>query len=338
MQIPPGWCKLDCIPHETTLHGETKTVKHLSRLLLLPLILAFAPPSLGAPAGDATDSRLQQLLDDLNRQLDRAEKQRLADPWFLRDLRQLVNRYDYPWRQTVLLDDFSGRGSRPAPPWKLRSGEFLIDWRYGMRSVVRPSVTRNTGRVQKQGNAGGEDIAAALLGALIEQAVSGKQKKRGDSGTVTSASPDGQARIDAVTRIPNAFALETELTSRPVSGSERGSLALGPYRNGANAAGYRLVYHPGAGKGENSIELIRVSPRGGRSLLELYKQPLKLADGQPHKLSWTRDRGGNMVVAVDGRQLFQVTDRSYRGPFDGFTVINAGGDFAFRKFRLDGAP
>jgi len=38
------------------------------------------------------------------------------------------------------------------------------------------------------------------------------------------------------------------------------------------------------------------------------------------------------------RQLFQVIHRRFRGPFDGFTVINAGGDFAFRQFRLDGAP
>ena len=312
-------------------------MKYLARIFILPLLLGIATGASGAP-GNAEDSQLQHLLDDLNKQLDRAEKQRLADPWFLRDLRQLVNRYDYPWRQQILLDDFSGRDSHPAAPWKLRSGEFLIDWRYGMRSVVHAAVTRNRGNEQGQDNAKGEDIATALLGALIDQAVSGKKKKRSDASGTTSTDHNARARIDAVTRVPNAFALEAELTSRPISGTPRSRLSLGPYQNGTYTAGYRLVYHGGSAKGENSIELIRVSPRGGQSMLESYRQPLKLGDGQPHKLSWTRDRSGNMVVAVDGRQLFRVTDRGFRGPFDGFTVINAGGDFAFRQFRLDGAP
>ncbi len=312
-------------------------MKHLPKLLLLTLFLSLSCLVVGAPVDSHDGNGLQQLLDDLNKQLDRAEKQRLADPWFLRDLRTLVNRYDYPWRQTILLDDFSGRDSHPASPWQTRAGEFLIDWRYGMRSVVRPSVTSNAGSSQDQANGGGEDIAAALLGALIDQAVSGKKKKGDTTGTATTTRTD-RARIDAVTHLPNAFALETELTSRPVSGSQRSSLMLGPYQNGAHEAGYRLVYYGGTTKGENSVELIRISPRGGQSILELYDRPLKLADGQPHKLSWTRDRAGLMVVAVDGRQLFQVTDRSFRGPFDAFAVINAGGDFALRKFRLDGAP
>jgi hypothetical protein len=43
-----------------------------------------------------------------------------------------------------------------------------------------------------------------------------------------------------------------------------------------------------------------------------------------------------MAVILDGQELFQVTDRSFRDPFDGFAAINSGGDYAFRRITIDG--
>ncbi|RME32426.1 MAG: hypothetical protein D6786_10620, partial [Gammaproteobacteria bacterium] len=108
------------------------------RRVLFALLLWTLCPVAGQ-AGD--DASLRSLIDELNRQIERAERNRLADPWFLRDLRELVRRYDYPWRTPVLHDDFSA-GDRPAPPWQVKAGEFLADWRFGMRSVIRPPASQ----------------------------------------------------------------------------------------------------------------------------------------------------------------------------------------------------
>jgi hypothetical protein len=43
-----------------------------------------------------------------------------------------------------------------------------------------------------------------------------------------------------------------------------------------------------------------------------------------------------MVVKVDGAQVMEVTDRSYRDPFDGIALVNGGGDYALRSITIDG--
>ena len=69
---------------------------------------------------------------------------------------------------------------------------------------------------------------------------------------------------------------------------------------------------------------------------ERYDEAVSLGDGQVHALTWTRGRDGAMRVALDGKTLMSVTDRSFKEPFDGFAMINAGGDYALRQIRIDG--
>ena len=45
-------------------------------------------------------------------------------------------------------------------------------------------------------------------------------------------------------------------------------------------------------------------------------------------LQWTRDRNGEMTVSVDGDRVIEARDRSFKDPFDGFVMVNEGGDFA----------
>ncbi len=118
-------------------------MKHLRSVIAC---LAFAALAVGAtiwsgPVAAQTDAaagdpQLRTLLKELNEQLDRGERERLIDPWYLRDLRKVLGRYENPWDKRLFSDDFSGRGPLPAPPWKITAGEFLIDWRYGLRSVI----------------------------------------------------------------------------------------------------------------------------------------------------------------------------------------------------------
>ena len=121
--------------------------------------------------GDTT----RALIDELRQFIERGEKERLADPWYLRDLRAMVDRYDWPWRVRLLSEDFSERGSRPPPPWQVSEGEFLIDWRFGMRSLVEPPrPTAPSQPSQKQDQDDGSAVQN-LLGSLLKQTLGGQQ-------------------------------------------------------------------------------------------------------------------------------------------------------------------
>ena len=126
------------------------------------------------------------------------------------------------------------------------------------------------------------------------------------------------------------------MTARPLQGIAEPRFEFGPYQGANASAGYRLAYNPGAPAGSASLELLRLSSRGGISTVELTDQPLRLQDGKSHVIEWSRDRGGRMVVKIDGAQVMEVTDRSFRDPFDGIALVNGGGDYALRSITIDG--
>ncbi len=310
-----------------------KLSRHWPAALLLAIVLAPAP----SLAQGGEQDELSGLIDELRLLLDRGERERLADPWYLRDLRALVDRYDWPWRKRLLSDDFSSRGPQPAEPWQVTAGEFLIDWRHGLRSLVRPAAPQQTGSQggQQGGQVSSEDAAKALIGSILQQALGGQGQQQ-QQGQGQAPQDPGFAAVVAPIRISNAFAIKVALSERPVDQLSLGRLELGPYQGQAAQAGYRLIYSPIAPPGTPSLELIRVSSRGTSATLELTDAKLGLGDGAVHELLWTRDRGGKMVVALDGKTLFSVVDRGFRDPFDGFSVVNAGGDYALRQVVIDG--
>jgi hypothetical protein len=275
------------------------------------------------------------LIDELRTLIERGEKERLADPWYLKDLRALVDRYDWPWRVRIMSEDFSARGPQPPAPWQVTAGEFLIDWRHGLRSVIEPPPQAQTGTTtgQKQST---EEAVGALIGTILQQSLGGQQTgtQAGTQAGTETGNP-GFAAVKAPVAISNAFAIEMELSSRALPGLVDGRFEFGPYQGAQAGAGYRLAYTANPSPGTPSLELLRHSSRG-TSTLELHDQPLKLEDQQAHTLVWTRDKAGAMAVSLDGQELFQVTDRSFRDPFDGFAAINSGGDYALRRITIDG--
>jgi hypothetical protein len=207
------------------------------------------------------------------------------------------------------------------------AGEFLIDWRHGLRSVIEPLPQAQSGTASGQRQST-EEAVGALIGTLLQQTLGGQQ-------TGTQPTNPGYAAVKAPVVISNAFAIELELTSRALPGLVDGRFEFGPYQGAQATTGYRLVYTANPGAGTPSLELLKLSSRG-TSTLDLHDQPLRLEDQQGHTLVWTRDTAGAMAVSVDGQTLFQVTDRSFRDPFDGFALINSGGDYALRRITIDG--
>lgn len=305
---------------------------------LTTIALLWAIPIFGGPAlAESSGGEMRQLLDELNAKLDQAEQQRLADPWFLRDLRDVVSKYDNPWRRPLLSDDFSARGPAPAPPWQVTAGEFLIDWRHGLRSVIenkpaQPQQHTSQGQQQKKKSG---DPTQQLIGNLLQQALGGGKKNSGSQPAQQQARQPQQPSFAAVTApipITNAFSIKMDLSSRPVAGMPGDRFEVGTYQGANAAAGYRLAYSPNS---KPHLELRRLSSRG-TSTLERYDGAINLGDGQVHALVWTRTPAGAMGVSLDGRPLMSVTDRSFNDPFDGFAMINAGGDYALRQIRIDG--
>jgi len=293
-------------------------------------LFVFAVAAPAAPAfaqSQPTEAtQLKSLIKDLNAELQRGEDKRLIDPWFLRDLRQTISRYDNPWDTLIFEDNFSSQGSRPGPPWQVISGEILVDWRYGMRSVVQPIP-----QADEQQQAAQENSLGQIFGAFIKEATKNRQDQR--EQTPSQPAEASVAAAVAPVSITNAFAIRLELTSRPVEGVESPRFEFGPYQGEGAAAGYRLALLPGQ---KPSLELTSVSSRNTLSTIALYDDPLGLEDGQTHVIEWTRNGNGEMIVRVDGKEVMNVVDRRFSGSFDGFSMANRGGDIALRSIRIDG--
>lgn len=315
------------------------------RLLRATLGAAFVAGALAGNAAAAqptSNDTLDRLIDELNALLDKGERERLADPRYLRELRDSVGKYHYPWRRELLHDDFAGQGPTPGAPWRVTEGEFVVDWRYGLRSVVEPKAMPQAAPVQESQQppapSSTEDATKALLGAILQGAI-GSQQSRSEPEQQSAPEPTPEptpdkAIVEAEVPITNAFALEIDLTARSLSVSAPQHLQLGPYQGrGETRAGYRLILNPQSTPG---VILLSISSSGGSAVIETYQGELGFADNQPHKLSWTRDTGGSMLVSLDGTDLLSTKDRRFQDPFDGLIVINGGGDYALREIKIEG--
>ncbi len=290
-------------------------------------------------SGSATgDNPVRQLIDEITREIERAEQERLADPWWLRDLRNVLARYDYPWQVSIFSDDFSGRGPAPDAPWKVTAGEMLIDWRHGLRSVIEPP--RPQAQTGATGSNSGNEVVTQLFGQILQNSLGGQQGGQ-QSGQQAAQPAATYAAATLPVPVTNAFAMSLELSGRPLGGSGQPAptrFEWGPYI-GANAAqGYRLAYNGGGQGGAGpALELLRLSSRGTSTLFAV-DQPVNLEDGQIHKIVWTRDLGGTMKIVLDGQPIMDLVDRSFAQPFDGLALVNGGGDFALRQLTIEGTP
>ena len=269
-------------------------------------------------AGAAESQRLQEMVDELGALIDAADKARAADPRFLRDLRAVVRRYDRPWRRLLLSDDFQDGDFTANPTWQVSAGRYNVEPGWGLRSFVAPRAADPAPR-QEQGAE--RDPALALLEGIIRQATG-----RGGGGALEQPRRDDLGAIHTALAITNGFSIDIELSSW----KSPGRLAFGPYQGSARRSGYRLVYVPG-----QALTLSWVTRRGS-SVVEATAEPLALEDKRTHRIRWNRHADGAMTVAVDGKQVLATFDRGFRDPFDGFLMINRGGDYIVRRITIHG--
>ena len=276
------------------------------------------------------DEHLQDFLGRLNTLIDAAERQRAADPEFLRDLRGLAQSLDKPWRTQVLSDDFSDGDFTRNPAWTVTSGQYWVESGWGLRSAVKAQPTAATGNQERRS---GKDIARAIFGQILQQALDPEGRAGGTSQPANALTP---AAIQTSLRLSNAFAIEMEFSSWTSAGDPAGRFEIGPYQGaaagGARAAGYVLAYTQGGG-----LELLRITRRGA-SVVDSRPGPFRLEDKKTHRLEWTRRADGLMTVRLDGKDVMTATDRTFNQGFDGLRLVNRGADYIVKRLKVNGAP
>jgi peptidoglycan hydrolase-like protein with peptidoglycan-binding domain len=266
--------------------------------------------------GKYEGEQTQVLVSSLRELIKEVEQKRAADRWVLDRLWGLVRQYDWPWQYKLIEDNFADGDYTANPAWKIAAGQFSVDEQMGLVSTVKKNVPEPKKRETKP-----EELPLAILEAFL---------KKGKSEETERETPveEDYAEIHIVRDITNAFAMNMTIRSR----ADEGVLEFGPYQGTDRGAGYRLAYTPGAAGG---LELLRIS-YSRSAVVDTYDKPLRLEDGQLHAVLWTRDEDGEMVVSVDGNELFRVIDRGFTDAFNGFTVVNRGGDYAVRNVTISG--
>ncbi len=308
----------------------------LTMILAMPAVAAAQswsdPDRTQLAAADDTD-RMDQMIDELEALMDKAENQRLADPWFIQDVRDVLRKYDWPWSRTVYQQRFDQPSRMPPEPWQVRLGQFRVDGTLGMRSIVYPEPQRQTAETDSGSGSSGEAFGK-LIGEILKQSLDEdgqRQEEPADQGPVEAAI------AVAPISTPNAFALRLRISIRPMEGRGAQALAIGPYQGEDAVAGYRLVYRPSPGQGVPPLALMKRSFRGTVSTIEIYEGDITLDDSNVHEVLWTRDSRGQMQVSIDGTVVMETVDRGFNDPFRGIVIRNEGGDYAIREMVLQGA-
>jgi len=270
----------------------------------------------------ARSGRTLEVIDHLKEIIQRWEKNRTANPVLLNQLRDLVRRYDWPWRVKLLFDDFKDGDYNRNPAWVVSRGEFSIARPTGLRTRVEPRSAAQQFPAEKT-----RDLnPAGTLGGIVKDLSE-------PAGIINPLAdiPRG-AEISTPVAIGNAFAIRARMLSqaKPVTGAR---IEFGPYRGNGREWGYRIAYNPGQ---RPSFEILRFSP-GRSAVVETYDVFAELEDGKTHELEWRRDRDGAMSVFVDGTEIVQAVDRGITEFFDGFTIVNLGGDYTFEEIEIFGA-
>ena len=308
------------------------------KYLFVSLVCLSLFASFGARAEErysewgSNDAKYDALVERLNELIDSAEKARAADPRLLQDLREALEEHgggavaaaaepeaepQLP-PQILVRDDFRDGNFTRNPGWTMVQGRFTVDSGLGLRSVVaKPVVAEKKSSKEKR-----KELVTDVLSSLL-----GSKSKEPEPTNTQPAQPE-RAEIFIRTPISNAFQLVFEVVSR----EKHGRFSLDLFQGRSRGAGYRLSYTPGATPG---LQLKRFGSGGTRNIAA-SNGALNLEDNFRHRVEFNRDVAGGMTVSIDGAQLLNAADQSFRDPFSGITIANDGGDYSLREITVFG--
>jgi hypothetical protein len=284
-------------------------------LSILMMFLGALSPILGYPA-DPDRQALRNLLSDLEKKIEEADKRMVAHPKFLDELSALVKKYRAGLRRVFLSEDFSDGEYERNPTWVIDAGRFqinasrrLLSEVFSEKPAARPSKKEKPSPFGK--------ILEEIVRSTLEE-----DKESGPTGVTQ------EARIHTLAKIGAPF--EVDLTL--VSESTWGSMEVVLLGGNPPVPWYRMVYHP-APSADRPIEIIR--EREARSfLIETATHYPSLDDGAPHRLQWIRDSEGRMQVLVDGQSVLTTVELFYQKAFAGLALVNRGGTYEWGPIRV----
>jgi hypothetical protein len=302
------------IAEKVRTNGRTM---YLSRLVTFAVFLTLVPVShlqAQVDQGAAGGSQTQELVDHLKELIRGAEKDQRSNPWLSKQLRELVRRYDWPWRVSLLHDDFRDGDYTYDPSWIVSNGDFRVVRGSGLRTVF--DTTRQGRRVvDRKGDNPAMDLLEGIFGGGRERAA------KSDLQTPSLSTAEIYTRLS----ITNAFAVKLQLKSRGNPDGDK-RIEFGPYLNDERNLGYRLAYESG---NRPSLSLLRIAP-GRSSIIETYDRGLDLEDGNPHIIEWRRADDGEMIVLLDDKEIIRTVDRAHPDSFNGFDIVNKGGVYELK--------
>ena len=296
---------------------------HISRGVALVMFLTLAPifPAQAQLAQvSAAETRTQELVEHLKELIRGAEQNRRSDPAMIRRLRELVRHYDWPWKVSLLYDDFRDGDYTYNPRWNVTQGEFRIARGSGLRSYFDSPTYPARHTTSRRS----DDTAIDVLGDLLL----GTREREAEP---TPATIKSEAEIFTRVSVTNAFVVRTDLNIRDFRDRDT-RIEFGPYQGDDRRTGYRLAYEYGR---KPSLTLLRFSP-GRSAVIEMTDRDINLSDGKSHTVEWRRTMDGEMIVLLDNQEIIKTVDRAYNDPFDGFAMINKGGDFEVERIAIFG--
>jgi len=298
--------------------------RRLGYAIAVTFLLACAAMSAGAQtdALQTGDKRTLELVDELKELIQKSERDPRADQRMTRQLRDLVRRYDWPWRVALLHDDFRDGDFAYNPAWIARGGDFWVARGSGLR--MTHDASRQVRRpAERRSDYSALDLLEGILGGRREPEVRTQPQP---------VSTSAGAEIYTPLKITNAFAVKLQMNLRDERFANTG-FEFGPYLGDERESGYRLAYESG---NRPAITLSRVAPRRS-AIIETYDQNVFLEDGKMHSIEWRRTSDGEMVVLLDDKEIIRTADRAYSDAFAGFTFVNKGGDYELKQVSIFGS-
>jgi len=280
----------------------------------------------------AGEDDLQALVDDLQTLSEKARKERAADRWLQNALDDLVDKYNFPWRDSLFSDDFSDGDFNQNPVWTVSSGEFWIDRRLGLRSQVSEQPSRRQQDTQRETRSQPkQDLGAALFGALLTEAL-GPDKRQSQQEPVreTRNQNTEPASIRSAANIPTTFAVESIFSQNNRPG-ETGQFEWMVMQSEQANNAYKLVITTGQ---KATLEVLRI--RSGRTSYVQSVDVPSINDGAEHNLSWRQNANGDINVFLDTVEVIKTNDSAFRHGFKYIALINRVGDFSVSGIEVLG--
>lgn len=293
------------------------------------LSAAVLATALWSPLHASEDADLQSLVDEIEQLAEKARQERAADRWLQIALEDIVAKYNFPWRDSLLSDSFNDGDYRQNPAWTVDSGEFWVDRRLGLRSQVtaRQVQPQQQPEARRQTE---EDLGRTLIGALFQEALGTRDNREPAPAAVPVETQTVPASIRTALEIPTTFAVES-LFSQNNRPGEAGRFEWLVMQDEQASNAYRLVVTTG-----DKPMLDVISIRNGReSYLESATIPA-INEGGEHALSWRQTGNGQIQVFLDGSQVITTSDRPFRYGFKYLGMINRNGDFSVTGIEVLG--